>query len=203
MPAKPILDWSRINILGSLSDLQTQIWTWGYGEFVGADDYGNQYYTRKGGKSRAHELVDAKLEKTFGKQSPPEPYEDVYGNIISPAEPVKLLASNALTAHKTPTATENTNVNVQKNSLRKERRWVVYKGEPDASKIPPEWHAWMHHTVTKPPAAKNPLRRKWQIPYQPNMTGTDKAYLPEGHTLRGGKRAAATGDYEAWTPEGA
>lgn len=199
MPAKPILDWSKINILGSLSDLQTQLWTWCYGEFVGTDDYGNHYYTRRGGKSRAEELVDAKLEKTFGKPSQPEPYEDVYGNIIIPTKSPNLLKAspptNALTAHNSPAVKGNT------NSLRKQRRWVVYSGTPDASKIPPEWHAWMHHTVPHPPAAKNPLRRQWQIPYQSNMTGTDKAYLPEGHTLRGGKRAAATGDYEAWTPD--
>ena len=33
------------------------------------------------------------------------------------------------------------------------------------------------------------------------MTGTENAYLPPGHTLEGGKRAKATGDYEAWRPE--
>jgi NADH:ubiquinone oxidoreductase subunit len=34
------------------------------------------------------------------------------------------------------------------------------------------------------------------------MTGTPLAYRPSGALEKGGKRAAATGDYEAWTPEG-
>ena len=28
-----------------------------------------------------------------------------------------------------------------------ERRWVIYNGYAEASRIPPEWHGWMHHTV--------------------------------------------------------
>ena len=32
------------------------------------------------------------------------------------------------------------------------------------------------------------------------LTGTDQAYRPPGHTLKGGRRAKATGDYEPWTP---
>ena len=26
---------------------------------------------------------------------------------------------------------------------RRRRRWVMYAGTPDASKVPPEWHAWL------------------------------------------------------------
>ena len=44
------------------------------------------------------------------------------------------------------------------------------------------------------------MRRPWQKEHQPNPTGTPAAYLPPGHTLKGGRRAAATGDYEPWTP---
>jgi len=52
-----------------------------------------------------------------------------------------------------------------------------------------------------PLADNSPFRQSWQKPYQPNMTGTDRAYLPPGHTLEGGKRGKATGDYEAWRPD--
>ena len=34
----------------------------------------------------------------------------------------------------------------------------------------------------------------------PNLTGTPAAYRPSGHTLEGGMRQPATGDYESWTP---
>lgn len=88
---------------------------------------------------------------------------------------------------------------VEKNppTNRRAKRWVMYKGEPEASKVPPEWHAWLHYT------AEAPIRvqaRPWMKPHQPNLTGTPHAYLPPGHDARGGKRDHATGDYEAWDP---
>ncbi|MCA3752516.1 MAG: NADH:ubiquinone oxidoreductase subunit NDUFA12, partial [Phenylobacterium sp.] len=36
---------------------------------------------------------------------------------------------------------------------------------------------------------------------QPNLTGTIHAWRPKGSITRGGERARATGDYEAWRPE--
>ena len=81
----------------------------------------------------------------------------------------------------------------------RERRWVLYAGEPEASKVPPEWHIWLHHTAAA--ALSDDARRPWQRPHQQNLTGTPEAYLPPGHTLEGGQRDKATGDYEAWRPE--
>ena len=86
-------------------------------------------------------------------------------------------------------------------SLQKERRWVIYAGEDEASRVPPEWHCWLHHTTDKTPPADGNPRFFWMKDHVPNLTGTDQAYLPPGHTLRGGKRDRATGDYEPWTPE--
>ena len=34
------------------------------------------------------------------------------------------------------------------------RRWVIYNGESEASRVPPEWHGWMHHTYQDPPTTK-------------------------------------------------
>ena len=80
----------------------------------------------------------------------------------------------------------------------RERRWVVFKGRVEASKVPPEWHAWLHHISDQP--LTNTKVRPWQRQHVPNLTGTPHAYRPQGHDLRGGKRAPATGDYEPWTP---
>lgn len=83
----------------------------------------------------------------------------------------------------------------------RERRWVVYKGAPEASMIPPEWHGWLHYQTDVVPGEKSgSFRRPWQKPHRPNMTGTTAAYRPPGHILKGGNRASATGDYEAWIP---
>ena len=78
------------------------------------------------------------------------------------------------------------------------RRWVLYVGEAEASRVPPEWHAWLHYTTDEPIPVS--ARRAWQRPHQPNLTGTAASYRPPGHDYRGGTRPKATGDYEAWTP---
>ncbi len=90
---------------------------------------------------------------------------------------------------------------VHADSLRKERRWVIYDGEVEASRVPPDWHGWLHHTVTEPPPPEGLARRSWEKEHLPNQTGTAGAYRPLGHTLSGGKRPRGTGDYEPWTPE--
>jgi NADH:ubiquinone oxidoreductase subunit len=78
------------------------------------------------------------------------------------------------------------------------RRWVAYAGAPEASLVPPEWHAWLHYTTAEP--LPDTGRRPWQKPHLPNATGTPASYRPAGHDYQGGQRARATGDYEAWTP---
>ncbi len=89
-----------------------------------------------------------------------------------------------------------------RRGLKRERRFVLYaNGGTDASQVPAEWHGWLHHQTNDAPASVNPLRREWQKPHQPNMTGTQSAYVPPGHVQRGAQRDAATGDYEAWTPQ--
>ncbi len=80
----------------------------------------------------------------------------------------------------------------------RKRRWVLYAGTAEASKVPPEWHAWLHHTTQAPlPEQK---RHAWQVEHRPNPTGTAAAYRPDGHDYQGGRRRQTAGDYEAWTP---
>jgi NADH:ubiquinone oxidoreductase subunit len=83
----------------------------------------------------------------------------------------------------------------------RERRWVIYKGANEASKVPPEWHAWLHHTVDQPLTQLAAEARPWQQPHLPNPTGTADAYRPSGHELRGGRRQPTTADYEPWRPD--
>ena len=87
-----------------------------------------------------------------------------------------------------------------RKGYKRARRWVMYKGAPEASSVPPEWHGWLHYQTDTVPAPES-FRRPWQKPHTPNATGTTNAYRPKGHVLQGGKRATATGDYEAWTPD--
>jgi NADH:ubiquinone oxidoreductase subunit len=116
----------------------TQLWTWRFGEPVGKDEQGNQYYRTRGGK-------------------------------IDPA-------------------------------LGFERRWVIYNGYAEATRVPPSWHGWLHHTVDIPPTEEAYTPREWEKPHLPNLTGTPLAYRPPGSTLASGRRPPATGDYQPWTP---
>src|ERR1700730_16402533 len=86
------------------------------------------------------------------------------------------------------------------SSLGFERRWVIYNGYAEASRVPPSWHGWLHHTVDVAPTEESYTAREWEKPHVPNLTGTPAAYRPSGSTLASGRRTAATGDYKPWTP---
>ena len=79
------------------------------------------------------------------------------------------------------------------------RRWVIYNGEAEASRVSPDWHGWLHFTWDEPPT-KAPLKHKaWEKPHQENLTGTPAAYAPPG-SIRA-HAPAKRSDYEAWQPE--
>ncbi|MBB3764214.1 NADH:ubiquinone oxidoreductase subunit NDUFA12 [Sphingomicrobium lutaoense] len=82
-----------------------------------------------------------------------------------------------------------------------DRRWVIYNGSNDSSRVPPAWNAWLRGTIDDVPEKVMPPRRPFQKDPRPNLTGTPDAYRPRGSLLNTGERAAATGDYEAWKPE--
>lgn len=82
----------------------------------------------------------------------------------------------------------------------REKRWVLYNGMAEPSKVPPEWHGWLHYTLDAPPAERQVKAHVWQKSAQPNLSGTMGAYLPAGHVARGGKHAPTTAEYESWTP---
>ena len=58
------------------------------------------------------------------------------------------------------------------------KRWVIYFGEIDASKIPVEWYSWIHFTPNKIEKKHDLEKYNWQKPHQPNLTGTESAYYP-------------------------
>jgi len=91
--------------------------------------------------------------------------------------------------------------NVYYRSKKADRRWVIYNGESDASRIPPEWYAWMHKQIDDVPDRALPPAPKFLIEPTPNLTGTPLAYRPSGAMERGGRRQASSGDYQAWMPE--
>jgi NADH:ubiquinone oxidoreductase subunit len=90
--------------------------------------------------------------------------------------------------------------NVYYQSKTGDRRWVIYNGPNDASRMAPEWYSWIHRQIDGLPDEVLPPAPKFLKPPVPNMTGTPAAYRPSGSLERGGRRQAASGDYQAWTP---
>ena len=82
-----------------------------------------------------------------------------------------------------------------------QRRWVIYPGDNDGSRVPPEWQAWLKGTIDDVPDKSLPPRRAFQKEPVHNLTGTMAAFRPDGALGNDKIRPASTGDYQAWTPE--
>lgn len=91
--------------------------------------------------------------------------------------------------------------NVYYTSKQGNKRWVIYEGANDASRIPPDWYSWIHGQIDDVPDKALPPAPKFHKAPIGNRTGTPQAYRPSGALERGGQRQAASGDYEAWVPE--
>lgn len=80
------------------------------------------------------------------------------------------------------------------------RRWVIYSGEAEASRVPAGWNGWLHHSVELSPAEENYRPHAWELAHKHNLTGTSAAYRPKGSMASQDKRPQVTGDYDAWSP---
>jgi NADH:ubiquinone oxidoreductase subunit len=89
--------------------------------------------------------------------------------------------------------------NIFYQNREKTKRWVIFNGESEASRIAPEWHGWLHHTWDEPPTDKPLAHKLWEKPHQENLTGTALAYAPAGSIRRA--QPTERRDYEAWSPE--
>ncbi len=79
------------------------------------------------------------------------------------------------------------------------KRWVMFSGEVEASRVGPDWHGWLHHTFDEPPTNRPLPHKTWEKPHNENLTGTPLAYAPPGSIRRA--EPAPRSDYEAWSPE--
>ena len=79
------------------------------------------------------------------------------------------------------------------------KRWVIFNGEIEASRVNPDWHGWLHFTFDEPPTAQPLPKKVWQKPHQENLTGTPAAYVPPGSIRRA--EPVTRKDYAAWQPD--
>ncbi|MDO5756313.1 MAG: NADH:ubiquinone oxidoreductase subunit NDUFA12 [Rhodobacterales bacterium] len=94
---------------------------------------------------------------------------------------------------------EDSQGNIFYRSKAGDRRWVIYNGEAEASRVSPEWHGWLHHTYQDTPIEAPLPHQPWQKPHLENLTGTALAYAPAGSIRHNVPKQRS--DYEAWHPE--
>jgi NADH:ubiquinone oxidoreductase subunit len=109
------------------------------------------------------------------------------------------LGTQIFTARKGVKVGEDAQGNIFYRTRDDKRRWVIYNGESEASRISPDWHGWLHFTWDEPPTTRGLAHKPWEKPHQENLTGTALAYAPAGSIRK--QHPAERRDYEAWSPE--
>ncbi|KEO60445.1 NADH:ubiquinone oxidoreductase subunit NDUFA12 [Thioclava indica] len=109
------------------------------------------------------------------------------------------LGTQLFTARKGVKVGEDAQGNIYYHSRDDKKRWVIYNGVIEASRIPPDWHGWMHFTYDEPPTEQPFAHKVWEKPHQENHTGTAAAYVPPGSIRLA--QPVERRDYEAWQPK--
>lgn len=78
----------------------------------------------------------------------------------------------------------------------KKKRFIIYNGIVEASKIPSPWHRWIHYTSNEIPVNASTKKCSWQKIHLPNLSGTPYRYSP----LKEGARKNVGSDYQSWQP---
>ena len=88
-----------------------------------------------------------------------------------------------------------TKKNLSRKNNYRERRFVLYKGIVEASKVPQEWNAWLHHATETPPS--NQKKLSWLKDHTPNLTGSPFAYEYKDKK----KTKKVKNIYSVWSPD--
>ena len=78
---------------------------------------------------------------------------------------------------------------------KEKKRWVIYKKRVESTKIPPNWHSWIHFQTKNKPNLKRQLF-SWQKQHEENLTGTKRAHIPDCSMLNNEKKDMKK--YETW-----
>ncbi len=109
------------------------------------------------------------------------------------------IGTQIFTARRGIKVGEDSQGNIYYQTADAKRRWVIYNGEMEASRVSPDWHGWLHFTWDQPPTKAPLVHKAWEKPHVENLTGSAAAYAPPGSIRRAAPVARA--DYEAWQPK--
>ncbi len=82
--------------------------------------------------------------------------------------------------------------------LGRKKRICIYNGFVEATKIPSEWHSWMHHKSDAPNVEKKYF---WQVMHLPSLTGTKFRFTnTNSDSVIKNKYSKIPSRYSAWKP---
>jgi NADH:ubiquinone oxidoreductase subunit len=80
----------------------------------------------------------------------------------------------------------------------RKKRVCIYSGVVEATKIPSEWHSWMHYKSDAPNIEK---KHFWQVMHLPSLTGTKFRFTNTNPNSEVKKEYSQTPSrYSAWRP---
>lgn len=82
------------------------------------------------------------------------------------------------------------------NYLGQKKRYVIFKGMDESSKVPPVWHSWLHYMSDVIPNDNAQKNYSWQQDHLPNLTGTKYAYHPAKNSEN-----VRYANYSKWIPK--
>ena len=94
--------------------------------------------------------------------------------------------------------TDNENNKFYVHKKNSQKRWIIYNGLMDASRIPAEWHDWLHYRTDEIPNESD-KKLDWYKMHKENSTGTDESYSPD--LSKDKEPAILKKNYEPWRPE--
>lgn len=78
------------------------------------------------------------------------------------------------------------------------KRWVLYLGQVESSKVPPEWNGWLRFTSQTIPLSNK--KYEWEKEHIENQTGTPNSYYPRESIIKNPKSKKRL-EYKKWSPE--
>ena len=82
--------------------------------------------------------------------------------------------------------------NTQKTSVGKKKRFCIYNGTSESSRVPAVFHSWLHYSHDDIALIKFLPKYPWQKEHTINMTGTNFATIPQNPTKQQ--------HYSSWKP---
>ncbi len=82
--------------------------------------------------------------------------------------------------------------------LKRNVRWVRYKGAQDPTSVPVEWFGWLHHKTNEVPSGQN--NGDISIPRAVNPTGSVLANYPSSYPMKNQDDEKSL-PYQPWQPK--